>query len=526
MLETFHLHKDWKLVSVLRCTNDHVVLSLKNIQNGVPEIAKVISKRKFDNRVHHILSHLSDSNLLTEKRMRSSHSWVMIHYPMLNPLRDYVHDQGMTLSEILYLAENISEAVTSLHEHNLLHLDISPDNIFQDDDGNFLLGDFSNTRRADKKGSLTTITPYYTAPECKEGNPSFASDQYSLAMLLFVLLHDGSVPESEHGDLSRFLSRQQKKHTATDVQHPIDDVHPMGTPYPAVLYTHFEKALSPEPSARYPDVTSFVSDIQSCLKPLCEDSDYRLQPVDRDHPFYQIHTIEISPRHNFHFPTLLPEKVQAKKIYASLGLASLIMSLLFGKILSSQIHMSQNRNVKTATTSFSDHAEVTASANHPDSEHPEDLRERDNEPFCNVLDISNKQANTLAELLREEDISSGWNILYGENNAFSSLEELAEFPHIQELYLSGNRITSLQALCSLSELQTLILSDNCCTDLMPISSLPRLTVLDLSGNRDLSQVDCLQQLQDLRLLILTDTSVPLISIQTLQAAIPDCEIVY
>lgn len=147
-------------------------------------------------------------------------------------------------------------------------------------------------------------------------------------------------------------------------------------------------------------------------------------------------------------------------------------------------------------------------------------------PSIEILDISNKQASTIAELCNEQMLEQNWSILYGENNRFSSVDELSDFSNTKQLFLSGNKISSLEPLENLTTLETLIISDNSCTDLLPISNLKQLKVLDLSGNQQLASIDCLASLTKLRILILSDTSVDPASIKKLQVSLPTCNIIY
>ena len=110
-------------------------------------------------------------------------------------------------------------------------------------------------------------------------------------------------------------------------------------------------------------------------------------------------------------------------------------------------------------------------------------------------------------------LEQNWSILYGENNRFSSVDELSDFSNTKQLE-------------NLTTLETLIISDNSCTDLLPISNLKQLKVLDLSGNQQLASIDCLASLTKLQTLILSDTSVDPASIKKLQVSLPTCNIIY
>lgn len=505
MLKQFGLQENWDTIRVLRCTRQHSVLLLKNKVTGMPEVVKVISKRTFNNTVYQELFHLSDKHLVPITNIQTYRDWKIIFSPRLIPLTEYIREEGISLPEIYRLIEQISTALSALHEKNLLHLDITPDNIFLNEEGNFFLGDFCHVRQIKHTATLTSITSGYAAPEYMDKHITTAADQYSFAVLLFALLHNGSVPEFGHKNLINLFSGKQSLSSR------------YGVSYPEALYHCLKKALSPSPSDRYDSVSLFASQLRDCLSPICRENTYRLQVSNCNDAFLETHTQLISL-----------QKKTALKMLPKTIIAVVLVSLLSGlawKALSD----------KQSKTNYTPSVPVSTNKTLADTAIPApsgNLLAGTATPIpttyflSNILDISNRNADTMAELFDESLSTNDWNIVYGENNRFSSLDELAAFSNIRELYLSGNRIHRLDAIASLKHLETAILSDNLCTDVQTLCSLTNLSILDLSGNRELSEVACLETLTNLQLLILTDTSVSDSTIDSLQTALPNCEIVY
>ncbi|PIK53617.1 putative membrane-associated tyrosine- and threonine-specific cdc2-inhibitory kinase [Apostichopus japonicus] len=118
----------------------------------------------------------------------------------------------MSLREVCDLNHDIPEELTfkylgdliqglkHLHDNDLLHLDVKPDNIFIGMDGLCKLGDFGLTVSV-KSGELINAREgdaKYLAPELLEGNYSKAADVFSLGMTILELATDLEIPQ--HGD--------------------------------------------------------------------------------------------------------------------------------------------------------------------------------------------------------------------------------------------------------------------------------------------------------------------------------------
>jgi len=91
----------------------------------------------------------------------------------------------------------VAEALRYVHDHDVLHLDIKPENVLFDERGLLKVTDFGIARMFD--GSVVTSsavmgTPRYMAPEQINGRrPEPATDLYSLAAMLYELLSGAPV---------------------------------------------------------------------------------------------------------------------------------------------------------------------------------------------------------------------------------------------------------------------------------------------------------------------------------------------
>ncbi len=98
----------------------------------------------------------------------------------------------LPLPRIIAYVQQIAAALQYAHEQKLIHRDVKPDNMFIGQHGTILLGDFGLA--LDVQGSGTAMPPDvagtvpYMAPEQLMGMPCYASDQYSLAAVVYEWL--------------------------------------------------------------------------------------------------------------------------------------------------------------------------------------------------------------------------------------------------------------------------------------------------------------------------------------------------
>ncbi|MDO4816175.1 MAG: protein kinase [Bacillota bacterium] len=120
---------------------------------------------------------------------------IYIRMEMLTSLPEYVHENGITGSEVMKLGSDICSALEACKKNGIIHRDIKPQNIFVSKYGDFKLGDFG-VAKATTMGSLDKVGTYsYMAPEVYKGKVYNESvDMYSLGMVLYWLLNERRGP--------------------------------------------------------------------------------------------------------------------------------------------------------------------------------------------------------------------------------------------------------------------------------------------------------------------------------------------
>ncbi len=119
--------------------------------------------------------------------------FLVMDYAPNGTLRQH-HPRGLPLplASILSYVKQIASALQYAHERKLIHRDIKPENILLGPTGDILLSDFGiamiaqTASQQSTRGMVGTVA--YMAPEQLQGKPRFASDQYSLGVVVYEWL--------------------------------------------------------------------------------------------------------------------------------------------------------------------------------------------------------------------------------------------------------------------------------------------------------------------------------------------------
>uniref|UniRef100_A0A673JCV4 non-specific serine/threonine protein kinase n=1 Tax=Sinocyclocheilus rhinocerous TaxID=307959 RepID=A0A673JCV4_9TELE len=104
------------------------------------------------------------------------------------------NDEAFTEKDVIRLARQILMGVACLHQNNIVHLDLKPQNILLTSAkplGDIRIVDFGLSRRVDSVSELREIlgTPEYVAPEVLDYETiSTATDMWSIGVLIYVML--------------------------------------------------------------------------------------------------------------------------------------------------------------------------------------------------------------------------------------------------------------------------------------------------------------------------------------------------
>jgi len=126
---------------------------------------------------------------------------IMELIPQAQTLQTLIND------EVLYdwrdFARQLSSALSYLHQHDVLHLDLKPANIIVNPDHQCKVIDFGcSQQRSNPTMSACQGAPAYRAPELFRGQlPTTKSDVYSLAMTLWCLKHQQLPYDGQNNDM-------------------------------------------------------------------------------------------------------------------------------------------------------------------------------------------------------------------------------------------------------------------------------------------------------------------------------------
>ena len=178
---------------------------------------------------------------------------------------------GMTLAEVLHaypdgidpdivsaVFKAVAKALQVAHAHQVLHLDIKPENVLIDKQGHVKVTDFGLARLAGEAGygAAEGGTIGYMPPEqMEQRNLSERCDEWALASLTYEMI-SGANP---------FL--------ASDIPEAEDAIYDAELVIPSLCMEGFApeiddvmfRALSPDPAERYPSVKEFAAELQPCL---------------------------------------------------------------------------------------------------------------------------------------------------------------------------------------------------------------------------------------------------------------------
>ena len=105
-------------------------------------------------------------------------------------------------TDIIKFLHDVAAGLEYLHDHNIIHQDIKPDNILLDDNCNFMVTDFGISVSSNQEGAdgMSGGTRAYMAPERFRGITGPESDVWSMGATAVELL-TGNPPYGEHGGI-------------------------------------------------------------------------------------------------------------------------------------------------------------------------------------------------------------------------------------------------------------------------------------------------------------------------------------
>jgi serine/threonine protein kinase len=160
------------------------------------------------------------------------------------------------LATVVEYVKQVASALQYAHNQRCIHRDLKPENILINSNDQLIVSDFglARTYRATFK-SLDVLqsehisgTPTYMAPEQFDGRTQFASDQYSLAVMVYEWLA-GRPPF--RGNIWELVGQHINASTPPSL-------HAMNASIPVAVENVVFKAMSKDPHDRFPNVRAFA----------------------------------------------------------------------------------------------------------------------------------------------------------------------------------------------------------------------------------------------------------------------------
>jgi len=187
--------------------------------------------------------------------------YIVMDYAPGGTLRD-LHPEGdlVPLETVISYVEQMAGALQYAHDQGVIHLDIKPENMLLGAGEEVLLSDFGLARFTRSVSARVTSligTISYMAPEYIQRKPQAASDQYSLAMVVYEWL-TGIRPFD--GDDERIIAGQQ-------LQVPPLSLRAIVPTLPTAVDEVVLAALAKKPEERYPSIIKFAEALSYASQP-------------------------------------------------------------------------------------------------------------------------------------------------------------------------------------------------------------------------------------------------------------------
>lgn len=538
------LLKKYPITDLIYITHDCCVYKSKQTDSGNYSIIKITPYLHKQHCILKSVSHINDVHLLTPFSVEKYKDFTVSVYPYKVSIIDKIISGKLCFDELLTLALDLCDGIIKLHSNNILHLDISPNNIYLNDDNTFCIGDFSFSQKKSNNKIRRNIyfTEGYSPPEFKAYSKNLVqinelSDEYSLAKTILSLCHGYNTSAKDH---------------------PVQDT----TDIPEYFFDILNKASSEIQEYRYPSINAFKTEMLSFkAKYDISEIKYYISFNSENNPFNNTKTRPMAKPH-IEEPTPAIQKIINSPAFMTVAiLLAVILPILSlykifytpnnaDKIAAHNIqnisisyetkepvaiieeNKTNNKNTDSAEIDCNDKNTNTTKIDCNDNvDNSKIKKDNINKSSVKEIDIEDKNITLLSEDCIKSTLNINFDInsvtiISANNNNISDISRLSEFVSVRELYLSDNRIKNIDSLKQLFNLKTLVISSNLIDDITSLKELKNLENLDISNNKKLKNLSALYELKTLKLLCINETAVTKSTIKKLKVSLPDCEIIY
>lgn len=122
---------------------------------------------------------------------------ILIRMECLTSLRAFTKEKTISEENTLEMSKKLVQILKLFENNKIIYGNITPDNIFVDNDGDFKIGNSRVTKILDKifTDSSESKKENYIAPEVLQGKKcDYSADIYSVGMILYKLLNEDKLP--------------------------------------------------------------------------------------------------------------------------------------------------------------------------------------------------------------------------------------------------------------------------------------------------------------------------------------------
>ncbi len=185
---------------------------------------------------------------------------------------------SFTIAEVLKVGKDICTALSFCEQKGIIHGDISPENLYVDDFGNYKVGDFGASTQADSMHPAHTAeagTVSYMAPEIYAGRSyDSTADIYALGLVLYQLLYGGRMPFLPANDqyTGQDIDDANARRLRGEELPSLAGLRVCNDKISAQLDSIIRKACAPDSSMRYQTAKEFY-DALSAPEAVADDTD-------------------------------------------------------------------------------------------------------------------------------------------------------------------------------------------------------------------------------------------------------------
>lgn len=193
--------------------------------------------------------------------------YLVLKYMSGGSLEDQIPEGGMAVKDALPIIERIAAALDVIHDADVIHRDVKPENILFDENGDAYLADFGGVKALTKSGHTTSSdvlgTMHYMAPEAVQAEYSLSTDIYSFAVTIFEML-TGTHPFQGDTVLAVMMAH---------INQPVPDITDYRPDLSRAVTRVIRKAAAKSPSERYQSAGKMFKDLKQALEtPIAQPS--------------------------------------------------------------------------------------------------------------------------------------------------------------------------------------------------------------------------------------------------------------